>query len=190
MHDLCDRARIFYQREHADRGGQVEAPRTAGAGIEVKHSLVPSDIWLMRVSIENGGELRRRWIEMNALHIVQHVKVVSLEENDFSLRQLAASTLSVDVAANSGYRRDRFQRIENLEITYISEMQDVLGPGESRQDLGTQKAVRIADNANLHLPKLKRADQRPFTFRRSGLATGSIICSTEPGFWGSFIAMQ
>jgi len=127
---------------------------------------------------------------MKGLHIVQHVEIVVFEEHHLSLGKFAALALAIDVAANRGHGSNFLQRIENLEITHIAEMQDVLRSIECRQHLGTQQTVRIADNANLHLPKLKRADQRPFALKRSGFATGSIICSTEPGLCGSFMAMQ
>jgi hypothetical protein len=47
-------------------------------------------------------------------------------------------------------------------------VKDALDAGKSRGDFGAEKAVRIADDAELHLPKLKRSDQRLRDFSISG----------------------
>jgi hypothetical protein len=54
-------------------------------------------------------------------------------------------------------------------------MQNAFDAGEGGDDFRAKKAVRIADYANLHRPKLKRSDQRLLVFATSDLMTGLII---------------
>src|SRR3569833_2228873 len=75
MHDLCHRRRILCDRQLPDRHGQTEAPRSARSWVEIQHALVAPNVWLVRVPIEYSRKFCRRRVQVNGLHIVQHVKV-------------------------------------------------------------------------------------------------------------------
>ena len=127
---------------------------------------------------------------MQSVQVVKHVDVMAFEKQHFGLRKTAAWTAAIDIAANRRNRRDIAERFQNRGIAHVAEMQDLFDTGESRNDLGPQQAVRIADDAYFHLPKLNRSDQRLFDFalRISGAITGSITWRSAPGLCGSWIA--
>ena len=61
---------------------------------------MPPDFGLMRVAIEHCAELGGCRVEMQSVHIVQHVDVVAFEQQHIGFRQAAARAAAVDVAAD------------------------------------------------------------------------------------------
>jgi len=190
MHNLRGGRRILFDRQLPNRYREIKAPQTARPRIEVQHPFVTPDIRFVRMSEEDDRKLRRGWIQVNRLHIVQHVKVLPLEEQDLGLGEFAAFADAIDIPANGGDGRYLLEGFDYCEVAYIAEVEDVFDSAKCGDNLGPQEAVRIADNTNDHLPKLKRTGQRRFAFARSGLAIGSMTCNTEPGFNASLMAKQ
>jgi len=151
---------------------------------------MPPDFRLVRVAEEDGAEFSGCRIEMQYMHIVEHVDVVVFEEQHFGFRETAARAALVHVAADGGDWGEFLKRFENGGVADIAKMQDVFNAGEGGDDFRAQQAMRIADNANLHRPKLKSSDQRLLVFAASDLMTGLIIWRGRPGACGSSIAMQ
>ena len=130
---------------------------------------------------------------MERVEIVQHVDVVTFEQQNLGFRKSAARSAVIDIAADGGDRCDALKRFEDGRIADISKMQDVLNASEFRNHFGTQQAMRVADDADFHRPKLNSSDQRLFDFDLRG-------CSVDHGVrhlaeiarnvFGSSIAMQ
>lgn len=88
---------------------------------------------------------------MNGLYVVQHIEVVSFEEDDFGFRQLAAPAGAIDITANGGNGSYFFKRFKDCKISDIAQVKDVLDSLESGYHFRPQLAVRIADYTNDHL---------------------------------------
>jgi len=114
------------------------------------------------VAIEDDGKFCCSRVEVERTDVVQQVEVVSFEKEDFGFRQAAARTLAIDVAAHGMEGSYLFEFFENGWFADVAEVKDVLDACERRQNFRAQKAVRIADDADLHWPKLKICDQIPF----------------------------
>ena len=184
------RSGALFEIQHADCDGKFESARTAGAGIEIEHAFVAADAGLMRVSIEHGREFGGGWIEMQGVHIVEHVNIVALQKEHIGFWEKAAWAAAIHIAPDRRNRSDLFEGFENGWVADIAEMQDAFNAGEGGHDFRAQQTVRIADDADLHRPKLNMRAQRVRVFAMSGLRMGSIIWRGLPGAFGSSIAMQ
>ena len=151
---------------------------------------MPADFGLVRVAVEYSAEFCGCGIEMQSVHIVEHVDVVAFEEQHFGFRETAARAALVHVAADGGNRCELLERFENGWVADVAKVQDVFDTGEGGDDFRAQKTMRIADDTNLHRPKLNSSDQRLLVFATSDLMTGLIIWRGRPGACGSSIAMQ
>src|SRR5580700_10092103 len=60
LHDLRGQGAAWPHVQVAHGDGEVEAARTAGAGVEVEHAFVVGDGGFVRVPVEDGGEARGR----------------------------------------------------------------------------------------------------------------------------------
>ena len=134
-----------------------------------------ADFGLVRVTEEHRTEFCGCRIEVQRVHIVEHIDVVAFEKQHVGFRKMAAGAAAIDITADGGKRRELFQRFQNSRIADVSEMQNVFDTSEGGEDFRAKKAVRIADDTNLHRPKLNRSDQRLLVFATSDLMTGLII---------------
>jgi len=175
MQDLCDGRRALHDRQQSNRYRQTESARTAGARVEIEHAFMASNIRLVRMAIKNSRKFRGRRIQMNRLHVMQHVEVLAFEKHDLGFRKLATFACPIDVAANCRNWRDMLERFDDFKVADIPEMQNVFDSAKRGYDLRTQQAMCIADNANLHLLKLNRTGQRRRTLtglvERTGFVT-------------------
>ncbi len=151
VHNLRFEQAVVLEMQKADCDRQLEAVWPAGAWIEVEHSLMAPDCRLVRMAIEYSGELGCGRVKMERTDIVEKVDVTSLDKQDFRFRQARARTRLIDVATYRGYGSDFAEGIENFRVSNVAEVQDCLDSFQRREDFGAQEAVRIADNANLHL---------------------------------------
>lgn len=150
IHDFGLRLGFRFEHHQADGDRQLEAAWPARSWIEIEHALVVADPRLVRVAEQYRRKLRCRRIEMKRVQIVQHVKIMALEEQHLGFRQTAALAAAIDIAANGCNRSDAFERFQDFRITDIAEMQDAFNSGKFRKDLRPQQAVRVADNSKLH----------------------------------------
>src|ERR1700761_327816 len=128
---------------------------------------MPPDFGLVRVTEDDRAEFCGCRIEMQRVHIVEHVNVMAFEKQYFGFRKTAARAALVDVAADGGNRRELFKRFQNSRIADTAKMQDVFDTCQGANDFRAQQAMRVADDANLHRPKLNRSDQRLLVFATS-----------------------
>lgn len=112
------------QVAHGD--GEVEASRTAGAGIEVEHAFVVRDGGFVGVPVEDSGEARGRRVEVEGLDVVQQVEVGAFEQEHLGLGEAAARALGVDIAADGSDGRDLSQGVEDGWIADVAEVQDAV----------------------------------------------------------------
>jgi len=139
--------RVYVQVAH--RHIEVEAPRTAGTGIEIEHSPVAADAGYVRVPVEDRGKLRSRRVQVQRADVVQQVEVSALDEQDFRFGQAGARSFPVDVAAHRGDGRDPAQGLEDFGVAHIAEVKNALHAGQERRNLRAKQAVRVADDADL-----------------------------------------
>lgn len=97
-----------------------------------------ADYGLMRMSAKNGGEAGCRGIEIQFLETMQHVEVEAAESGYFGGRQLSASPLRVNVAANGSDRRNRRKSVKNIGLANIAAMQNVIAAAQQRLNLWTK----------------------------------------------------
>ena len=69
------------------------------------------------------GSLR---IEIQLIHIVQHVDVVTAEFHELCGREVLARAAFVDVATDRGDRRYKTQRIQDIGRANISSMENMV----------------------------------------------------------------
>ena len=64
-------------------------------------------------------------IEIEFLHVVEHVYAALAQFDQFHRRQLCARAGSINVAANCGYRSELAKLVEYDRIAHISGVEDV-----------------------------------------------------------------
>jgi hypothetical protein len=79
---------------------------------------------------------------------MQNVNRDAGEFDHFGLGQWARPRGFVDVASDGGYGRKRSELLENLRLSDVSGVNNVIGPAQCRERLGTKQAVRVGDNAD------------------------------------------
>ena len=109
----------------------------------------------MRVSVENGREVRGSGVETQRAQIVQKIQVMIFEQEHVGLWQPAAAAVAVDIAADGVDRSHRSQVFENGVFADVAKVQDLVDSGEGRNHLGAEKAVGVTHNAELHSPEPK-----------------------------------
>ncbi len=87
-------------------------------------------------------------LQIELRQIMQYIDGDSANLDDFCRRQLAGPRLFVDIAADSGYGRDRRQLIKNLGSAHIACMDDVLRAAQRCESLGSKQAVSIGNDAD------------------------------------------
>ena len=129
---------------------EIEAAGAAGAGIEVENAVAAVEVGHVRVAEEDGGKFSGGGVQVQGLEIVEHVDIAAGDEGHFGLRQLAAGAFAVHVAADGGDGGDLAQILENGGLAHVAEVEDLLDAGEGGDDLWTEEAVGIADDADFH----------------------------------------
>ena len=89
-------------------------------------------------------------IQIELLHIVQHVDAVAAELDQLGGRQMAACAAFVDVAANRCHRSDFGQGGENLWISDISGVKDMFCTLQCLERFRAQQTVGIGNHADAH----------------------------------------
>jgi len=137
-------------REQPHRHRQPEPPRPARARIEVEHAFLRIEVGHVGVAVQHRGKFGRRGIEVQGLQVVQHINVAVLDEDHLGFGQFGAGALAVHVAAHGGYRRDLGEFGEDGVLTDVAEVKDLIDAFEGRGDLGAEKSVGVADDAEFH----------------------------------------
>ena len=134
------------QLSHADR--QLESPRPGAAGIEIEHATTFFLHRDMAVARNHGFEPCSFRLQMELCHVVQDVDQDATDFDDLRLGQFAGPRSFVNVATNSGHRRDGSKSIKNLRVADVAGMDDMLRAGQCVQRLGPKQAVRVGDDAD------------------------------------------
>lgn len=133
-----------------DRNRQLKATWPGTPGIQKQHSAPPFDRRLMRMPEDHRRDPCSLGIEIEPLHIVEHVYVSPTKLYQLRCRQSAAWAAFIDIAPNCRDWRDSTQRVQNRRITNIAGVKDVLRSPQ-RLDCGRpQQPMRVGDHANPH----------------------------------------
>ena len=167
MNDLRFQMSVWFDRQYSDGYWQVEAAWAAGARIEIEDSFLRDEIRDVGVAVEDGGELRRRRIQVQCLQVVEHVEVEAgvrraLDEDDVGFRELGAGAFAVDVAADGGDGSDPGEFVEDGDFSYVAAVQDTVHAREGRaakrgKDFRPKQAVGIGDDSEFHVFRISRA---------------------------------
>jgi hypothetical protein len=80
--------------------------------------------------------------------VVQHIDGNAAQFNDLRFGEFARPRSFVDVASDGGYGRKRSELLENLRLSDVSGVNNVIAPTQCRERLGTKQAVSVGDNAD------------------------------------------
>ena len=149
-HDLRFPLSTLSHREQSHRHWQLKSARPATSWIEIEHTLARVRGWRMGMSEKHRRKLRRRRVQMQRAQVMQHVEIVPFRQHHFGLRQLAAWSLAIHIAANRRHRRNRLELMQNENLAHIAQMQNALDALQGRRNLWPQQSVRIADDADSH----------------------------------------
>jgi hypothetical protein len=128
-----------------------EKRRGPAARIHIENAVPPFNQRLVRVPADDSRKPCCRWIKIERLPVVQHVKGVPVQGHHFGSRQVRARTTHIDIAADSGDRSHVAQRVQNGSIPDIPRMQDVLDSAQSFQRRRAEQTMGIGNNAD-HKP--------------------------------------
>src|SRR5580704_8881333 len=160
---------IARQLQRRQRNGQTEAARPCAPRIEVEHAADDLDLRAMRMTRDDDIDAGRHGVEVERLAVVQHVDRAAAQLHERRLRIRDRPLALVDVAPDRRHRRDLAQALDHLGAADVSGMDDVVDAREPFDGLGTQKTMRIRNDANPH-PEADPApadDGRPPTARRT-----------------------
>jgi len=87
-------------------------------------------------------------IEVKLLSIVQDVKRLAGNFQHFGNGQAIGPSLSINVPANSGERRNLAQLNKDCRITDVSRMNNVVATAERLQGFRAEEAVSVGDDAD------------------------------------------
>jgi hypothetical protein len=87
---------------------------------------------------------------MQGVQVVEHVDVVFGDEGDFGFREFGARAFTIGVTADGGDGGDCFKLLEDGDLAYIAQMEDALDAFEGAENFRAEKAVGVADDADLH----------------------------------------
>ena len=149
-HD-CDNLGVHcsaFGDQPADGHRQFEASRSGAAGIEIENAISCLLLRHMAVAGDHNPESGRRGFEIKLRKVVQHVNADAAEFDCLGLWNSFCPCFAVDIAADRGQRGNRCEFIENMRISDIPGVNDVLGTAQGLHSLGTKKAVRVGDDAN------------------------------------------
>lgn len=152
--DLRQQPAIGFNRQNPDSDGQIEAPRTAGTGIEIENICVLLDMRTVGVAVQHGRKLCRGRVEPESRTVMQQIEIVALKEEDICLRKPAARTAPVIVAANGMYGCNLCKVCKDTGLAHIAEVQDMIHVGQGGRYFRAQEPVGIADDPEFHLLKL------------------------------------
>jgi hypothetical protein len=102
------------------------------------------------VAVEDGGELACCGVKMQRLEVVKHVDVAAFDEGYFGFGELTARAFAIYVAADRGDGGDFLEDFQDGGFAYVAEVQDAFYALECGEDLGAEKAVGVADDADAH----------------------------------------
>src|SRR5712691_152037 len=98
-----------------DGHGQLETARACASGIQKQHPVPHLAPWLVRVPIDDGGKSRRLRVEVEGVHIMEHIQEDVASLHDVAQRQYAGPRSVVDVPTDSDRWRDGSEALEHVE---------------------------------------------------------------------------
>ena len=113
--------------QSSDTDRQLESPRAGAAGIEVEHTIARFLLRDMTVSVDDDLQSGGFRLQIKLGEIMQDVDGNGGKFDHFSLRQPARPRALVNVASDSGDRRDTDKPVEDLGCAHVAGMDDVSG---------------------------------------------------------------
>ena len=89
-------------------------------------------------------------IEIQLIHIMQHVDVVTAELNELCGREVLAWAAFVDVATDRGGRCYKTQRIQDIGRANISCMENMVRALQSLKCFGAEQPMGVGDDSDAH----------------------------------------
>lgn len=108
--------------------GEVESSRPGTSRVEVQHAVLPSYAAAMGVAGDNGFESGRHRIQVELLHVVEHIEMQSSDLNDLMIWQCLRPCTLVAVPANRNDLGDVPELVQNLMISDITRVDNEPGP--------------------------------------------------------------
>mgnify|MGYP001248759752 CR=1 FL=1 len=130
------------------RDGQLESPWPRTSRIEIEHA--PACLLLRYVAMPRDHDLESGyfWLEVKLRQVMKNVYGNACEFDGFSLRQCASPCAFVDITADGGDWRHFRELFQDVGVTNVSGMNDVLGATQGVHGLRTEQSVRVGDDAD------------------------------------------
>jgi len=131
----------------------VTSATVTGSGasrVQIEHLATLLDRWLVRVSIDYCRYTGRGRADVQVFDCVDQVEELSTQFHHLCRGQVCTGALLVDIAANGGYRREAPQGCEDVDVSHITGVENVLRPSERRDGSLAEQPMRVRDDANQH----------------------------------------
>ena len=102
------------------------------------------------MTADDDVEARGRRVEIDVVETVQDIDGRAVQLHYLDRGQLGANAGVVDVAADGSQRRNFRKRTENVGISDISGVKDVVDAIQRRHHLRPQEAMCVRDDADSH----------------------------------------
>ena len=139
-----------FQVQPGEGDGEREAAGTAASGIEIKDVVAVLDERLMGVAVDDDGDSGCTGVEVEVVDGVEHVDEAAVELDGFGCREIGAGAVEIDVAANGGDGSDRAESVKDVGVADVAGVEDVVGTGDGGEELGTEQAVGVGEDSDLH----------------------------------------
>ncbi len=120
-----------FKSSHAD--GQTEPLRSGAAGIEIQDAIFQFLFGSMRVAADYGRESCSFRIEIKRVDVMNQVEVQAAKHDNLSLGKVPRPGLSIDVTTDGRDRRDLLECRNNLRVTNVAGVEDVVGSAQQRE---------------------------------------------------------
>src|SRR4051794_26307301 len=132
--------------QKSNGNGQRKSSWAGAARVEVQHPVSPCDARLVRVTTDHGRNFRRRWDQIQLMHIVEHVNRIARQFEPLRSRQLGTGTASIDVAANGSEGSEKTKLLKDRDVAHVAAMENVIRAAQSIQGFRAKEAMRVRDN--------------------------------------------
>jgi hypothetical protein len=128
---------------HRDR--QTEAPRSRAARVDVDDSAALAAAGLVRVAAHDRLEPGRGGIEIERVHVMEHIDGGAAGLRHRGLGQRFRPRAPIDISAHRDYGRDGAQSVQYFRPANVAGVYDQVRAFQRAQGLVAQQAVSIGD---------------------------------------------